>query len=212
MRCSAGARLFTIAAASGLCLLAAPRNAAAEWHITPMIGVTFAGRTTFINPQIAAAKRHADFGGAVTLLGAGIVGAEAIVVTTPGFFETDRTALETNVPRVAIENSRTTAVMANGVLCAPRRWTEYSLRPFVSGGFGLMHASVLDVSGLLPVRSNLGGFNVGGGATGFLSKRTGVRFDLRYFSSLHRTEQDQVAFGRTHLSYMTASVGLVLRR
>jgi len=85
--------------------------------------------------------------------------------------------------------------MGNAVLTLPRRWTEYGLRPVVSGGLGVMHVSVLDTGGVFPVSSNLAGFNVGGGAVGFLTKRTGLRFDARYFSSLHRTDQGSIAFG-----------------
>ena len=77
-----------------------------------------------------------------------------------------------------------------------------------------MHASESDGIGVFSVRSNLAGFNVGGGAVAFLTARTGVRFDFRYYSSLQRVEQEgsAVSFGRVHLSYMTVSVGVVLRR
>jgi hypothetical protein len=177
--------------------------AATEWQFSPMVGFTFAGNTNIVLND-ASRKTHKQIGGAVTLLGGGLFGVEAVTTFTPGFFQPDTQHL--------VRSSRTVTLMGNAVLTVPRRWTEYSLRPFVSGGFGLMHASVLDVSVVFPVHSNQGGFNIGGGAVGFLSKRTGVRFDVRYSSSLHRTEQNQVAFGRTHLSYMTASVGLVLRR
>jgi hypothetical protein len=178
-----------------------------------MIGLTFAGRTTFFDPQVATAKRHRNFGGAVTLLGAGVLGAEAIVAITPGFFETDRTPLDTDVARVEIAGSRTLAVMGNAVLTTPRRWTEYSLRPFVSGGFGVLHASQTptDPRGF-PVHAGIAGFNIGGGAVGFLTPRTGVRFDLRYYSSLRDTDQGLMAIGPARLHYLVASVGLVLRR
>ena len=197
-----------------VCLLTVPRAAAAEWHITPMIGVTFAGRTTLIDPQLAASKRHVNLGGALSLLGAGVFGAETIVTITPGFFQTDRTPLDSAVGRVEIDSSRTVSWMANAVLTTPRRWTEYSLRPFVSAGLGVLHASQTpqaDDRGL-PVRATMAGFNVGGGAIGFLTKRTGVRFDLRYSSTLRGTDQGLMAIGPARLHYMTASVGLVIRR
>ena len=90
-----------------VCLLTVPRAAAAEWHITPMIGVTFAGRTTLIDPQLAASKRHVNLGGALSLFGAGVFGAETIVPLTPRFFPTDRTPLDSAVGRVEIDSSRT---------------------------------------------------------------------------------------------------------
>ena len=204
--------MFRILAASGLCLLAAPRMAAAEWHVTPMFGVTFSGNTTLFDPQVATGKRHVDFGGAVTLLGAGVLGAETIVVFTPGFFQTDQTPLAMDTARVEVKSSRTVAVMGNAVLTTPRRWTEYSLRPFVSGGFGMLHASQTQVVPVFPVHLALAGFNVGGGAIGFLSPHTGVRFDLRYYSSVHGTDHGLMSVGLTRLHYMTGAVGLVLRR
>ena len=194
-------------------MLAAPSTALAEWHITPMIGVTFAGGTTFLNPQDAVSKHHKDFGGAVALLGPGIIGAEAVVVITPGFFETSRTPLATDVPRVEIDTSRALAVMGNVMLTTPRRWTEYSLRPFVSGGFGLLQVSQTPaIDRAIPVHAHVAGFNLGGGAIGFLTPKTGVRFDLRYYRSLRQTDQGDMAIGLARLHYMSISVGLVFRR
>jgi hypothetical protein len=204
--------MFRILAACGLCLLAASRMAAAEWHVTPMIGVTFSGKTTLVDLQHATGQRHVDFGGAVTLLGAGVLGAETIVVFTPGFFQADQSRLVTDTPPPPLKSSRTTAIMGNAVLTTPRRWTEYSLRPVVSGGFGVLHATQTQLFDAVPSRAAMAGFNVGGGAVGFLSKRTGVRFDLRYYSSVHGTDQGSVALGFVRLHYMTASVGVVIRR
>jgi hypothetical protein len=197
-----------------VCLLALPRAAAAEWHITPMLGVTFAGRTTLIDPQLAAAKRHVNVGGAWSLLGAGVFGAETIVTITPGFFQTDRTPRDSAVARVEIDSSRIVSWMANAVLTTPRRWTEYSLRPFVSAGLGVLHASQTPRAADrgLPVRAGMAGFNVGGGAIGFLTTRTGVRFDVRYSSTLRGTDRGLMAIGPARLRYMTGSVGLVIRR
>jgi hypothetical protein len=194
-------------------VVGAPRIAGAEWHITPFIGFTLAGKTTIVDPQFATDKRHVDFGGVVTLLGPGILGAEALVVFTPRFFQAERTSLDTDVGPVGITSSRSTAVMANAVLTTPRRWTEYSLRPFVSGGFGLLRASKTEEKDVLGVHLNLAGFNIGGGAVGFLSQRTGVRFDVRYFRTVHDTDHGSgVSFGDVRLSYITATVGVVIRR
>jgi hypothetical protein len=184
-------------------LFAVPRAASAEWYLTPMAGITFNGNTTLLDLEHAADKVHLQLGGAATLVGSGLFGVEAITVFTPWFFRDGEPAL--------LEHGRSFALMGNAVATLPQHLTEYSLRPFVSGGFGLLRASQ---SGLLPLTSNLTGYNIGVGAVGFLSPRTGVRFDLRYYSSLRRPEQDDAvpALGRVHLSYVTASVGIVLRR
>src|SRR5258708_30410980 len=131
--------MFRALATCVLCLLAVPRMAAAEWHITPMIGVTFAGRTTLVDPQHAADERHVDFGGAVTLLGAGVLGAEAVITFTPGFFQANQSPLSMDVAPPELKSSHVLAVMGNAVLTTPRRGTEDGLPPPLSGGLGRVH-------------------------------------------------------------------------
>src|SRR5436853_3100204 len=167
-------------AVSCLCLAAAVSPAAAEWHIAPTVGLTFSGNTTLVDLEQATEKTHKNIGGAVSLLGGGIFGVEAVTVFTPGFFQTGQQDL--------VKSSHTLALVGNVMVTTPRRWTEYSLRPFVSGGFGLLRASKTDAAGVFP-GVHAGAFDVGGGAVGFFSKRTGVRFDLRYFSTLNRSDQ-----------------------
>lgn len=185
-------------------LLVPARQAAAEWHITPMLGLTMLGSTTIVDVEAATGNRHWNLGGAVTLLGGGILGAEVLTIWTPGFF--DRGDAEPNL----VESSRTLSLMGNAVLTTPRSWTEYGLRPFVSGGFGLLHAASDNL--LLPVSSNFTGFNIGAGAIGFLSDRTGLRFDIRYHSTLKVSGEGPFSLGEVHLRYVTATVGLVFRR
>jgi hypothetical protein len=202
--------MLRTAALCCLCVMAGAIPARAEWHVTPMIGLTFAGKTTFVDPDAGSGQVHTAVGIAGTWLSKGIVGAEAIATLTPGFFQTDNGKF--------ITHSRATALMGNVVIAAPRKLTEYFLRPFVSGGFGLMRVSANDEAALatsvFEFDANLAGFNIGGGAIGFLSQGVGVRFDLRYYSTLHTTDRPPLqAFGdKANLRYMVASVGLVLRR
>jgi hypothetical protein len=192
-----------------------PQTAAAEWQFTPFVGLTFRGNTSIFSETVddikAPEKVHRHFGGAVSFLGGGIFGIETMLNWTPGFFEQDGSEL--------VESSRMIAWMGNVVIAAPRRWTEYSLRPYASGGFGLLKPFVRQtpVRGTEPlpdVNLNLAGYNVGGGAIGFLSARTGVRFDIRYFSTIRpTTEEGGISIeDRVRLRYMTASVGVVIRR
>jgi hypothetical protein len=198
-------------AAAAFCfyLFAAPMPAAAEWHITPMVGLTFAGKTTILDAEIATGKIHPHFGIGVTYLTSGIIGIEGLGVMTPGFFQTGDLSV--------VESSRSTALMANVMLTVPSRWAEYSLRPFVSGGLGLLRTTQTDTTGRLRITTNVTGYNIGGGAMGYFSKRTGVRFDLRYYSTLHGVDEraadgGAVGIGDVHLRYMTATVGVVIRR
>jgi hypothetical protein len=190
-----------------LCLLASAGPAAAEWHITPTIGLTFASNTSLVDIDHGTDRVHPNVGATISFLGAGVLGLEGVVVLTPGFYKGDE---------VFIESSRSLVVMGNVMLAAPRRWTEYNLRPFVSGGIGLLDASYQQrFEGLPPQTLKRPGFNIGGGAIGFFSPRTGVRFDFRYYSNLPGQRVGgliPLTSDRVHLRYMTVSVGLVLRR
>ena len=197
------------------CLMAWPATAAAEWHITPMLGLTFAGKTTLTDLDEATGKVHPNVSISGALLGGGLIGAEAIATLTPGFFQTGERpdVFQPGAQNRLVDKSRLFTLMGNLVVTAPRRWTEYNLRPFVSGGFGLMRISKQEA--LLDVFSfteNLVGYNIGGGAVGFLSRNTGVRFDFRYYSTVHGTFTGPIAVGDIHVRYMTASIGLVFRR
>ena len=208
-------------AACGLCLLLAPRPAAAEWHVTPTFGVTFAGNTTFVDLQHGTAQHHANFGLIVSRFGKGIFGFEGVVVYTRHFFEFDGPRDPADPAAPAISRSYALSATGNVVLTAPKRWTEYFLRPYVSGGFGLLRAvstdkpEVVQGPGFFSLHSTMPGFSIGGGAIGFLSQRTGVRFDVRYHGGLRRDPGDDAAnvLGpELHLRYMSASIGLVIRR
>ena len=181
--------------------LAIPKPAFAEWHFTPLVGTTFFANTSLIDFGNATSKHHFSLGGSVALLGSGIVGVEGLVVWTPGLFSGNE---------ILVRKSYAVAFMGNAVLTTPRKWTEYNLRPFLSGGFGMLKWSREEFKNVFPEDTTIGAFNIGGGAIGFLSKNTGVRFDLRYYSSLKDFEA--LAFGEGHLRYMTASVGVVIRR
>ena len=191
-----------------VCLAARPAHA--EWHLTPFAGLTMFGDTSIVDPDGATGNLHLHGGGSVAWLSRGVFGVEVVGTWTPGFFEGDPT-FEDPTGEVDVESSRAFSLMGNVLVTLPQRWTEYGLRPFVSGGFGLMHAQRSDLRDVFPVNVYTPGFNIGGGAIGFLSERTGLRFDFRYHSTLRRGDEAP-AFGPVHLRYLTASVGIVFRR
>jgi hypothetical protein len=205
-------RTLVFAFAVGVLIAASPARAAADWHLTPLLGLTFQGETTLLDSESAVGKAHWHFGGAVTVVGSGVIGAEALIVYTPGFFQQDSPPAIGGVPAPDVIASRSLAIMGNALMTTPTRWNEYGLRPFVSGGIGLLRASAKDSFDILPVSTNLLGYNIGGGAVGFLTERAGLRFDLRYFSNLKPSDSDEgIAIGRVQLSYWTASAGVVFK-
>lgn len=212
--------MLRLLSACVLLLALTPVPAAAEWHFVPLLGVTFKGasniyqevETTGIDTRtLAAEKTHTHLAGAVNLLGEGILGVEAFATWTPGFFDI--------ADQQEVESSHTATLMGNIVLTTPRKWTEYGLRPYLSGGFGLMHATVKSLpspgASELVTSVNSGGYNIGAGAIGFFSERTGVRFDFRYHSTMRRNSDTVVLEPNTdgaYLRHMTLSVGIVWRR
>ena len=216
-------RAIRVVVLAGLVAGVSPAPAVGEWQFAPFVGFTFKGGSNLFEPNIVdpdaplgVNARHWNLGGAVRLVGAGPLGLEALVLYVPGFFEPGETSpLEPQDPAsTPVSSSYAFSVMGNVVLTTPRAWNEYGLRPYVSGGLGLLRAVHNDET--LPVRANVPGYNVGGGAVGFLTNRVGLRFDLRYFRHVppgpEKTDDMQVVSGdRVQLHYWTATVGLVLK-
>jgi hypothetical protein len=105
-------------------------------------------------------------------------------------------------------------LMGNVVLTTPRAWNQYGLRPFVSGGLGMLRVSHNEPT--FPARANLPAYNIGGGAVGLLTNKVGLRFDLRFFRTLPPGEapgplQDTGDLLRVHVHYWTATVGVVFK-
>ena len=121
-----------------------------------------AAATTFVDPEKPIGKPNLAIGVSAVFLGE-MFGAEIDVADVPGFFESGDKNL--------VLDSRVTTFSGNVVVAAPHRLTEYSLRPYIVGGGGLMRVrtttsfSVFDVSTVIPT------FDVGVGVVGFVTNR-----------------------------------------
>jgi hypothetical protein len=201
-------KALRVCVCSVIAFLAFARPAAADWHFTPFLGVTLGGSTTFNDPENVLTgkkfgRKHVVVGGSVTRLWRGPLGIEGLVAYVPGIFDREDLALVTG--------SRSIAAMGNVVVTIPRAWSEYGLRPFVSGGFGVLHVAKTDLLAALPIRRNALGYNVGGGAVGPITERTGVRFEARVFSYVRSADPVGVSVDRENFSFWTATVGVVFR-
>jgi outer membrane protein with beta-barrel domain len=199
-------------ALSALCVVLAlsPASpAAAEWHIVPLVGLTFHANTNASGLEPVPIPKHVNIGGAVTLLGNGIFGVEGVTVFTTGFRGVDPAAA---IPST-IQSSRVFGLAGNAVLTTPKHLTEYSLRPYVSGGIGFMRLDfVVQGSEALSLHENFPALNIGGGAVGFFTQHTGVRFDFRYYKRIGQTTPGSAVLVHPEVSFMTLSVGVVIRR
>ena len=178
-------------------------DARGDFLITPFLGSEFGGRTTLFDLDIGAASaKHWTFGGSAAWLSDQVLGVEADFAMVPGFFENSSEA-------GLITSSRVTTLTGNVLAALPLSVSRESLRPYVAGGLGLIHATADDLIGLNESGDWLG-LQVGAGAIGLISERAGVRFDLRHFRALSR---DTTLRGEraSKLSFWRATVGFTLR-
>lgn len=196
-------RAATIATLLLVVLCGSPRETWADYLFTPFIGGAFARGTVFnTGVEQGEDSTHLIFGGSVSWLSAGILGFEGDFAYAPRFFEPENP--------LDILGSSLFTLSGNVITAVPLSVSEYSLRPYVIGGVGLIHSGI---SYLLqpPVDDNSLGFNVGGGAIGFLTRRTGVRFELRHFRTFEREPSEFGDVG-PRVGFWRFTVGVVIRR
>jgi hypothetical protein len=180
-----------------------PAPVAAEWQIKPFVGLTFGGGTTFVDPEHAAGRANLVVGVTGALLGA-VLGVDADFGRAPGFFQSGAQDL--------VLNSSVTTLTGNVVIALPRRLSEYTLRPYLVGGVGLIHAQIDGRLGALRVSSTLPAMDFGAGATGFLTDRVGLSWEVRRFQSFGGQGQVRgVSFGEEELSFWRANMAVALR-
>ena len=192
-----------------LCLWS-PAAASAEWQIRPFIGFTFGGATTFVDPEKAIATQNVVFGASGGWIGE-IFGLEADFGRAPGFFQTDDPVADAGV-RVDVQTSAVTTLTGNVVIALPRRMAGYGLRPYFSGGAGLIHIDTVGQFQILDLHRTLPALSLGGGVTGFLTNRVGLNWDVRRINTL-RGEGETVgnSIGREQLSFWRATMAVAVR-
>jgi hypothetical protein len=189
---------------------------ASDWQIKPFFGSTFGGSTTLVQPELAtggdiSGNPKLTLGVSSFWLGE-VIGIEGDVGHTSGFFNTGKgSATET------VLNSGVTTYTGNLVVALPRRLTEYTLRPYIIGGAGLMHVNIEDTIAGKPVfqfgSDNLLAYDIGGGVTGFLTDHIGVSWDIRRFSALGGQNGilNTVENVSEHLSFWRANMSVAIR-
>jgi hypothetical protein len=183
-------------------LLAAAPRASAEWQIKPFFGVTYGGTTTFVDLEHAAGHSNPAIGITGVWLGE-VFGIEADFGRAPGFFERNNQGLVTG--------TSATTLTGNIIVALPRRLAEYSLRPYFVGGAGAMFVHIDDAYGDPLIARSLKAMDLGGGVTGFLTKRIGLSWDVRYFRSIDRTFESGLSLGSEQLSFWRANMAVAIR-
>jgi hypothetical protein len=187
-------------------LALAPATARAEWQVKPFGGVTFGGSTTLlIDLDHQAGQPKLNLGVSGLWLG-NVIGVEGDVATTAGFFSGD----PSSSPLVL--RSHVATVMGNAIVAMPKSISQYGLRPYAVAGLGGMHISVGVGDNAYPFASWLSAWDLGGGATGFLSDFVGLNWDVRFFKTLQSQPGGTgVSVGPGQLSFWRATMGISVR-
>jgi hypothetical protein len=189
-------------AVAGL-LLASPPAHAGDRQIRPFVGTTFGAATTFFRPPDGSLGKNLVVGASAVFIGE-LFGVEADVADIPGLFESDSSPL--------VIGSRVTTITGNVVIAAPHKLTEYSLRPYVVGGGGLMRVRNTTSLNLFDVSSVLPAFDVGAGVVGFLTSRVGICWEVRRFQNFGGKDSTAgLTFGGEDLSFWRATMSVAFR-
>lgn len=175
-----------------LMVMATAQPARADWLLTPFLGVTFGGSTT---------TQAATYGVGIGYMGARIIGAELNAEFTPNFFESESNNLE---------DSNVSTVMGNVIIGAPLG--SPGVRPYLSAGAGILRTRATSADNVFDLNQNAFGVNAGVGVIGFVRENFGLRLDLRFFRSLHDSDEgDNVDLDLGDFQYWRASVGGTFR-
>lgn len=190
---------------------AAPAKASADWLFTPYIGWNWGGSadfTDFAGDFEDEFERQINYGASLAWMGAGALGFEVDFGHSPNFFQNTAGPGD-----FQWGDSSVTTLMANLTVGAPfGGQSGAGIRPYASGGLGLISSRLSTDDELLKISSDGLGFNVGGGVAGFFTDNVGLRGDVRYFRSLQDNEPDDeldVALGS--FNFWRGSVGVIFR-
>ena len=205
-------RRFAITSVLALMVfVAAPAKASADWLFTPFFGMNWGGTaefTDFAGDFEDEFEQKMNFGASLSWMGAGAFGFEVDFGYSPNFFQNT-----TGDDNFEFGDSNVTTLMANLKVGVPfGGQTGGGIRPYASGGLGLIKSRIDDPDDLFELNSTDWGFNVGGGVTGFFNDNFGLQGDVRYFRSLQNNEPDDefdLALGS--FNFWRGTVGLVFR-
>jgi outer membrane protein with beta-barrel domain len=181
-----------VLAAAGVVLVPAPVRA--DGYVNPWVGVTGVSSSDTGQGAIGVTTGY---------MGAGVFGFEADFGYSPDFFGVN----DSFVKRSAI------TITGDAILGVPIGGTHGAgVRPFISGGFGLMRTNsdrdtFFDVS-----PSNGLCYDVGVGMMGFFAQHIGLRGDLRYFRTLNDVNRlSGFDFSPGRLRFWRVSGGVTFR-
>jgi hypothetical protein len=198
-------KVFLAASFVAIVTAAIPTRASADWLFTPFVGATFGGNAevggsgdTFKNDF----ERKLNYGATLGWMGAGVIGFEADFGYSPNFFRADNNSDKFNL----VGDGNVTTLMGHLVVGAPLG----PVRPYASGGIGLLKSKVDNAEQFLNASRNDLGYDLGGGVM-FLAGNVGLRGDLRYFRSLQSNDANSIDFSLGNFKFWRGTVGVTFK-
>src|SRR5262245_28266703 len=188
-----------------LALIWAPIQARADGYISPWIAANTGSGFDTAFFDFDTDNTRASFGVQAGYMGGGWLGGEVDFGWTPSFFgDTD-----------IFSNNNLFSLMGNVIVGYPVGGTHGgSVRPYATGGIGLIHTHV-DSGILFPFdsSSNDWGWNAGAGVMGFFNDHFGLRGDVRYLRTFATDTFDPLSldFNPGEFHFWRASAGVVIR-
>lgn len=183
----------------------APQKASADWLFTPFLGATFGGSANVGDVSGEAFKdefeRKLNYG--ASLASGGPIGFEIDFGYSPNFFGVSDNSSRINL----VGDGNVTTLMGNLLISG----ASGPVRPYVSGGLGVIRAKVDDPGSFFDkVSTSDLGIDAGGGLV-FLSGNIGVRGDLRYFRTLNNNDPNGVDLSLGDFRFWRGTVGVTFR-
>ncbi len=186
-----------------LLLILSPAAAHAEWLFTPSFGTTFGGDTFGAHTLV--------YGAAIGAMDEDAFGWEADFSFAPQFFEgaTQQFAFD--------GDGSVASAMINVLIGLPVAGQHRTaLRPYVTGGVGLMQMRVQSQETLFESNTHEKGWNLGVGVMSFLGEHAGLRADVRYVRSFQNqvpswTEGLDGDIAPGNFDFWRGSVGVTFR-
>jgi hypothetical protein len=190
-------KAFILTAA--VAVIAAPTPARAEGYVTPWVGANWGSGNNIDNGR-------AGFGINAGGMGAGVIGGEVGFGYSPSFFGNDND----------FGHNTVLDLMGNVIIGIPVGGTHGAgIRPFVTGGVGLLRTQI-DGGSLANVSSsnNMFGWNAGAGVMGYFNDHVGLRGDLRYLRGFEDLNTGNTVIdldGSNQLHFWRITAGVVIR-
>jgi opacity protein-like surface antigen len=182
-------------------LMSIPAQARADWIFTPFIGANLHQDDDTLG--VDTKNGTVNFGASLAWMGAGVFGVELDFGYAPNFFEQEN---------ASTFDGNVTTLMGNLIVGIPiGGQTGGGVRPYVSGGVGLIKSRLDDVDDFFDVDESSFGINAGGGLMIFFTDGVGIRGDLRYFRSFNNIDENDLDLSLGSFDFWRASAGVSFR-